>query len=84
MNWKALVESNNAKTFVLPEGWDSRETVALQLGCAPAKVSEHLAPAIQARTVEMKLFTVWDRQLKMKLRVTAYRAIQRPPVKKHK
>ena len=72
MNWKTLVETNYAKTLVLPEGWDSSETIAVQLGCSPERVREHLQPAVRARTVEMRAFTVWDKETKTKRRVTAY------------
>lgn len=73
--WKSLVHSNNAKTFVLPPGWDSRETVAKQLDCTPESVSRLLAPAIKARAVEMKQFPVWDQMVKRVVRTTAYREI---------
>ena len=80
-NWKSLVESQNAKTFVLPEGWDSREKIAEQLGCSPERVREHLAPAIRARTVEMKQFIVWDNDTKAKVKMTAYRKLPQKPGK---
>jgi hypothetical protein len=72
-NWKTLVEKENSKTFVLPEGWDSRDTVAEQLECSPEKVNDHLRPAIKAGKVETSVFPVWDSTLKRVIRVTAYR-----------
>lgn len=73
MNWKTYVATQNAKTFVLPPGWDSRETIAEQLECAPERVREHLQPGIAAREIEVKQFPVWDSGLGRKVTVTAYR-----------
>lgn len=72
-NWKQLVATNNAKTFVLPEGWDSRETVATQLECSAERVRILLAPAIKAGEVEVKMFPVWDKNLRRVVQTTAYR-----------
>lgn len=73
MNWKKLVETKNAKTFVLPEGWDSRDSIAEQLECSPEKVRDHLRPAIQAKEVLEQRFNVWDPALKRCVMVTAYK-----------
>lgn len=73
MNWKNYVAAQNAKTFVLPAGWDSREQIAEQLGCSPEKVREHLQPGIAAREIESRQFAVWDAELGRKIAVTAYR-----------
>jgi predicted ArsR family transcriptional regulator len=73
MNFKRIVESSNAKTYVLPEGWTPREKVAEQLECSPDRVGQHLAPAIKEGTVEVKIFPVWDKITKKVVRVTAYR-----------
>jgi len=73
MNWKTYVEKKNAKTYVLPEGWDSRETIAEQLECSPEKVRDHLRPALQAKEVLEQRFNVWDAGLKRCVMVTAYR-----------
>jgi len=72
-NWKHLVEKTQEKLYVLPEGWDSKETVAQQIGCSPERVSQLLAPAVKARTVEVRAFPVWDKVTKRVNRVTAYR-----------
>lgn len=76
MNWKNFVEKQNEKLYVLPAGWDSREEVAAQLGCAPDRVNEHLRPGIQSRQVEVKVFPVWDKVAKRKVSTTAYRFIE--------
>jgi hypothetical protein len=77
MNWKTLVEKQNAETYTLPDGWDSRDAIAEQLECSPERVRLELAPAIKAGTVEMNVFPVWDKVTKRVQRVTAYRT--KPP-----
>lgn len=72
MNWKNYVEKKNAKTFVLPAGWDSREVVAEQLECSPEKVDDHLRPALKSREVTKQQFKIWDAGLKRLVYVTAY------------
>lgn len=72
MNWKTLANKTNAKTYVLPPGWDSRETVARQLGCSEDRVDDHLRPALNSREVEKKAWPVWDSSLGRKVMVTAY------------
>lgn len=75
MNWKQFVEATQAKTYVLPAGWDSRDKIAEQLGCGVDHVSRLLAPAIKSRSVETNVFPVWDNVTKRVMRVTAYRKI---------
>lgn len=71
-NWKTLAEKENAKTYVLPEGWDSRDTVAAQLDCSPEKVDDHLRPALKSGKVVKQQHRVWDAGLKRVITVTAY------------
>ena len=73
MNWKTFVEKKNAKTFVLPAGWDSRDVVADQLECSPEKVDDHLRPALKSGEVIKQQFKVWDDGLKRLILVVAYR-----------
>ena len=75
-NWKSLVEKTNAKTYVLPEGWDSRDSIAEQLGCSPEKVNDHLRPGLSAGEIEKQQFPVWSSQLSRKVMVWAYRRVQ--------
>lgn len=77
-NWKTLVEANNAKTYVLPEGWDTKEKVAEQLECSEDRVRLLLAPALKNGTVEAGTFPLWDDVTKRVVRVTAYRRIPAP------
>ena len=72
-NWKPYVASMNAKTYVLPQGWDSREVVATQLECSTDRVRTVLAPAIKAGEVEVKVFQVWDKVVRRVVPTTAYR-----------
>jgi len=73
VNWKALVEAQNKKTYVLPQGWDSRDKVAEQLECSVDNVRVLLGPAIRNKTVEVQQFPVWDDVTKKVIRITAYR-----------
>jgi len=72
-NWKSIVEKNQAKTFVLPAGWDSRAKIAEQLVCSDDQVGRLLNPMVKAGTIEVKVFPVWDPATKRVMRVTAYR-----------
>jgi DNA-binding CsgD family transcriptional regulator len=80
-NWKSLIEKQNAETYRLPDGWDSRESIADALDCSPERVAEHLRPGMKAGTVERKVFPVWDALNKRVQQVTAYRQTT-APVKK--
>lgn len=77
MNWKSYVEKKNAKTFVLPIGWDARDAIAEQLECSPDKVDDHLRPSLKSGDVEKAIFPVWDSVLKRMVRVVAYRETQK-------
>lgn len=74
MNWKTYVEKQNARTFVLPSGWDSRDTVAEALGCSPERVDEHLRPGLKSGDIEKQVFRVWSREVKKVVPVIAYRS----------
>ena len=80
MNWKTLVESTQAKAYALPEGWDTRETIAEQLGCSSDNVRKLLSPAIKSGAVEFKQLPVWDKVTKKVRSVAAYRRASKPPV----
>ena len=79
MNWKSLVETQNAKSYVLPEGWDSREKIAEQLECSPDRVRILLAPGLKSGAIETAVFPVWCDVTKRVVRTSAYR---RKPEKK--
>lgn len=71
-NWKTLVEKQNAETFVLPEGWDSRENIADQLECSPDKVDDNLRPGLKSGRIIKQPFKVWNTTLKRNVLVIAY------------
>ena len=73
MNWKTYVEKQNAKTYVLPEGWSSKEEVAEQLGCSPDSVRDRLKPGIASGEIEAQQFKVWSEERKQIMMVMAYR-----------
>lgn len=73
MNWKNVVEKQNAKAYVLPSGWDSREKVAEDLECAPERVPDLLRPGLRSGEIEGQQFRVWNPALKRVILVTAYR-----------
>lgn len=73
MNWKTYVENTQAKTYVLPEGWDARETIAEQLNCSVDNVRKLLAPAVKSGAVEVKQIPLWDKITKKVRSVTCYR-----------
>ena len=75
MNWKTYVESSQAKTYVLPEGWDTRETIAEQLDCSTDNVRKLLAPAVKSGAVEFKQLPIWDKVTKKVRSVACYRKI---------
>lgn len=75
-NWKSFVESTQAKAYTLPEGWDTRETIADQLGCSCDNVRKLMAPAIKSGAVEFKQLPIWDKTLKRVRSVAAYRKVK--------
>jgi hypothetical protein len=81
MNWKTFVEDQNAKTYRLPDGWDSREKIALDLDCSPDSVRKLMGPAIKTGCVETNVFPVWDKLTKRIVRMTAYRKVEKKPSK---
>lgn len=76
MSWKSFVEASQAKQFVLPAGWDTRDTIADDLNCSPDNVRKLLAPAIKAGSVEFKQLPIWDKVLKRVRSVACYRRIE--------
>ena len=76
MNWKNYVEKQNERTFVLPEGWDARATVAAQLDCSEDGVDKALHSSLKSGEVEKQQFRVWAPALKRIVIVVAYRKRQ--------
>ncbi len=74
-NWKTFVEKSQAQAYRLPEGWDTRETIADQLGCSVDNVRKLLAPAIKSGSVEFKQLPIWDDVTKKVKSVACYRKV---------
>jgi len=74
-NWKSYVEKSQSQTYRLPEGWDTRESIAEQLGCSVDNVRKLLAPAIKSGGVEFKQLPIWDAVTKKVKSVACYRKI---------
>ena len=72
-NWKRVHEKILNKTHQPPHGWDSREYVASQLQCSPDKVSQVLGPGIKAGEIEVKVFSIWDKNIKRVVQRNFYR-----------
>lgn len=71
-NWKSVVEKINSETFVLPDGWDSRDSIAEELDCSPEKVDDHLRPGLKSGRFVKQQHKVWDKNLKRNIMVIAY------------
>lgn len=71
-NWKSVVEKINAETFILPDGWDSRDSIAEELECSPEKVDDHLRPGLKSGRFIKQQHKVWDKNLKRNIMVIAY------------
>ena len=75
MNWKSFVNTDNAKRYVLPQGWTSKADIAKELECSEERVRPFLLAAIKDGTIEEKMFVVWDAGTERKVNVTAFRKI---------
>jgi len=82
MNWKSFVETAQAKEYVLPEGWDSREKVATDLGISEDAVQRMFSPLVKSGVIEMGSFPVFDKILKRVVKITAYRKKNQQPAQK--
>lgn len=74
-NWKSFVNTDNAKRYVLPAGWDSKERIAEQLECSEDSVRRILSAALKSGEVEQGVFPVWDAITGRLVRVTAFRRV---------
>lgn len=76
-NWKKAVERINRDKYGVPTGWDTRETVALQLGCSPDRVNEIIKPGLDSGDFERKDFMIWDERRGSTVRTACYRIVDR-------
>ena len=73
MNWKSFAEAEQAKTYVLPAGWDSKAKVAEDMGCSEDQAARIMSPMVKSGIIEMQVFPVFDKLLKRLVRTTAFR-----------
>ena len=72
-NWTKTISKINKDRYQIPEGWDTKEQVAENLQCDPARVNDLLKPGIALGEIEKQDFPVWDDNRRMTTRVTCYR-----------
>lgn len=71
-NWKREVSKINSETFVLPEGWTSREDVAKDLDCSEDKVDDNLRAGLKSGRFIKQSHKVWNDALGRCVMVIAY------------
>lgn len=76
-NWKKAVEKLSREKFKTPDGWDTKETVALQLGCSPDRVKEIIKPGLESGDFERREFMIWDERRGVPVRTMCYRIADR-------
>lgn len=76
-NWKKAVERINRDKYSVPPGWDTKETVALQLGCSPDRVNETIKPGLDSGDFERKDFMIWDERRGTTVKTACYRIVDR-------
>ena len=72
-NWLKTVNTINNKRYTIPDGWETKEQVAVSLQCAPDKVADMLKPGISSGDIEKSEFAVWNDKRRMTSKVTCYR-----------
>ena len=80
-NWRKTIDTINAERFTIPEGWDTREQVAISLECAPEKVLELLKPGIASGEIERGEFSVWNPKRRQAEKVVCFRVVQQQDAK---
>jgi len=78
MNWKSFVNTDNAKRYVIPQGWTSKADIAKEIECSEDRIRPFLNAMIKEGKVEEKLFVVWDAGTERKVNVTAFRKVTKP------
>lgn len=76
-NWKKAVEKLNREKYRVPDGWDTKESVALQLGCTVDRVNEIIKPGLQSGDFERQDFLLWDERRGTTARTSCYRIVDR-------
>ena len=80
-NWRKTIDTINAERFTIPEGWDTREQVAISLECAPEKVLDLLKPGIASGEIERGEFSVWNMKRRQTEKVVCFRVVQQQDAK---
>lgn len=75
-NWTKTINEINRKRYTIPEGWDTRDQVAVSLECAPDKVNDILKPGIASGDIERKEFSVWNEKRRMTEKVACFRVVK--------
>ena len=73
MNWKKAIDAINEEKFRIPEGWDSKETIAQELQCSPERVHDLLKNGLTSGAFEAQEFPVWDAKRRLTVRIRCYR-----------
>jgi len=81
-NWRKTIDTINAERFTIPEGWDTRDQVAISLECAPEKVLDLLKPGIASGEIERGEFSVWNMKRRQTEKVVCFRVVQQQESKK--
>jgi len=71
------VNDINKKRFVIPDGWETKDEVALSLQCDTDKVADLLKPGVVSGDIDKQDFSVWDEKRRLAVRVTCYRVADR-------
>ena len=74
-DWLKTVNDINSRRFVIPPGWYTRDQVAEDLKCDPAKVGDLLKPGIDSGDIERQAFSVWDPGRRLAVSVVCYRKV---------
>lgn len=72
-NWLSTISQINAKRYVVPHGWDTKEAVAESLQCDPSRVADLMKPGIDSGEIERQVFPVWDASRRMAVQTVCYR-----------
>ena len=81
-NWIKTVNDINKKRFVIPDGWETKDEVAVSLQCDTDKVADLLKPGVVSGDIDKQEFSVWDEKRRMAVRVTCYRLANQSDRKK--
>lgn len=81
MSWKTLIEKTQADAYKLPDGWETRDAIAEEMGCSSDNVRKLLQPALKSGAVEFKQLPIWDEVSKRIKSVACYRQLPKPAKK---